>query len=157
MVRTWATRQVEREREAPPRSWADRCPVCGEHDHIERVSTVVHRNSGAVMIGGTSYPYVSNLAKMLALPDAPKTPDGEALLRRVFWSWLAATVGLAVLFILREESPVDLPENILKIAMIGTGLVLGILIPVAALATFLWQQHVERVRMPVWLGARERW
>src|SRR5262245_31574475 len=44
------------------------CPVCGAPDHVEKVSSLVRRNSGTVVIGGTHHPYFSSLAGSLAIP-----------------------------------------------------------------------------------------
>src|SRR6478672_6388384 len=46
---------------AGPDSSGQACPVCGVPGHVEKVSSLVRRNSGTVVVGGTAYPYFSNL------------------------------------------------------------------------------------------------
>src|SRR5262249_23200259 len=120
MVRKWGYRQEngfhQVEPEAPlQRAWDERCPVCSEHDHVERVSALVYRESGSVIIGATAYPYMSKLAAMLSLPEPPPPPDPERLLRRTFFSWLAATGLLALLFAINEAAPIDIPGGLITI------------------------------------------
>src|SRR5262249_41271728 len=93
MQRRWTPARSFVERGPNAALKTELCPACGLHDHVERVSSVVYNNSGSVMLGGAAYPYMSKLAEMLALPEPPKVPPAESVLKKVFWSWLAATVG----------------------------------------------------------------
>jgi hypothetical protein len=156
MVRRWSGRHSDREPGAGQSS-SHLCPACGRFEHVEKASAVVHRNSGTVVVGNTSYPYVSQLATMLSLPPPPKTMSLESLAKMVLLSWLAGSLIGLVLFLLGDQNWVDVPDGPLNLAMIAEAVVFGLALPVAALSRYLWLSYRARRRLPLWSEARERW
>src|SRR5439155_6046781 len=156
MVRRWSGRHSEREPGAG-QSWNHLCPACGRFEHVEKASAVVHRNSGTVVVGNTSYPYVSQLATMLSLPPPPKKMSLESLAKIVLLSWLAGSVTALVIFLLGDQSWVDVPERPLNLAMTAVAVVLGLAIPAAILTRYLWLRYRAGRRLPLWSEARDRW
>jgi hypothetical protein len=156
MVRKWSARHTDREPVAGA-SWSHLCPACGRFEHVEKASAVVHRNSGTVVVGNTSYPYVSQLATMLSLPPPPKTMSLESLAKLVLLSWLAASMIGLVLFLLGDQSWVEVPAGPLNLAMTAVVVALGFALPAAAFARYLWLSYRAKRHLPLWSEARDRW
>src|SRR5262249_377438 len=84
------------------------CPVCGAANHVEKVSSIVRRNSGTIVIGGTSHPYFTGLAAALAIPPRP---EGNSPARSLIWAMVSsafALLGVLVINLLRQQNLVDI-------------------------------------------------
>jgi len=156
MVRRWTGRHLEREPGSGP-AGEHICPACGRTEHVEKVSSVVHRNSGNVIVGGNSFPYVSTLAAMLSLPPRPKSPSLESLAKTILISWGIGCALALVIFLLGDQGWVDVPEEPLRLGMVATVGILGVGIPLLALVRFLYWHVQEQRLLPSWQAARERW
>jgi hypothetical protein len=88
------------------------CPVCSRTDHVEKASSLVRRNSGSVLVGGATYPYVSNLAALLAPPERPRATPGMRVVVAAAVSWAITALVLAGMFGLREQMPRRYPGEI---------------------------------------------
>lgn len=135
------------------------CPLCHHVDRVEKVSSVVRRGSGLIVLPGMGgpQPFVSALAQTLSPPDLPS--------RMTLWGALANSIGSIVIggFILliiagiRSIGLLGIPDGPADVAMIVTAFWFGLLIPIASFGLAARDEARARELTPRYARARSRW
>jgi hypothetical protein len=133
------------------------CPVCGVAGHVEKVSSLVRRNSGTVVIGGAAYPYFSNLGSSLALPPRP---EGRSVAHAVGWALVSAAIavlGVLVIGLLGDQHLAELDAGYLhdarRVVVYGFAIAIPGFLLLRAGITAL---NAHR-QSPKWVGLYNQW
>jgi hypothetical protein len=135
------------------------CPVCHRNDRIDKVSSLVRRETGQVIAVGSGgvFAFHTALSKTLAPPEQPHTESWTQRARQigVAWALLAAVVAIVLLSPLQNvvNPPSDLVTLVLVVAIGWFG--------VAGPAWSAWRLYTDKQAaeraLPLWVQARERW
>lgn len=151
--------QISREFVPASEEGTNACPVCHHDDHVEKVSSVVRRGSGLIVLPGMGgpQPFVSALAQALSPPDLPS--------RMTFWGAIANAIGSILIggFILlmiagiRSIGVLGVPDGPADVAMIATAFWFGLLIPLVSFGFAARDEARARELTPQYARARSRW